>query len=127
MWIYQCIILFQKYYSARQKSHVEDDEIKIICIRPAISRTFSPIGRKIEFPQAKRFSERKPECIWHSCEASSSINDSRGKYDTFYYQPANYNQRQQYFHDRTSQQAPYKTYHDRENAILFIVEYLHLT
>ena len=30
-----------------KKAPIEEDEVKIIGIRPAISRTFSPIGRKI--------------------------------------------------------------------------------
>ena len=31
-------------------------------------------------------------------------------------QPANYNQRQQYHHDRTTQQAPYITDYDKEDV-----------
>ena len=82
-------------------------------MRPATSITFSPIGRNIEFPQSQRFSEWKPECNWQYREASISTNDYRGQHDIFYYQPqtANYNQRQHYFCDRTTQQAPYITYY----------------
>ena len=36
-----------------KKSPVQDEEIKIIGIRPAISITFSSIGRNIEFPQSQ--------------------------------------------------------------------------
>ena len=48
-----------------KKSPFEDD-IKTIGIRPTIGRTFSRIGRNIAFPQAQRFSERKPELNRHS-------------------------------------------------------------
>ena len=45
------------YYSKKntqdgKKLPVEDNEIKIVETRPAIGRTFSQIGRQIEFPQA---------------------------------------------------------------------------
>ena len=43
---------------------------------------------------------------------SSSTNTYGGQYDAWYYQPqtpAYYNQGQQYFHCRTTQQAPYRT------------------
>ena len=75
------------------KSPVEDEENTFIDIMPAISRTFSPIGINIEFSQANRFSKRKPEHNWQSCEASSSTNGHLGQHDTSYYQhqPANYN------------------------------------
>ena len=43
-----------------KKPPVKNDDIIIIDIRPAICRKKSPIGRQIEFPQAQRFSERKP-------------------------------------------------------------------
>ena len=90
--------------------------IKIIDIRPEISRFFSPIGRNIEFPQAHCFSERKPERNWQYREVSSSTNDYLRQHDTSYYQPqpAICNQRQRYRHDRTKQQAPFITDYDRE-------------
>ena len=44
-----------------KKSPVEYDEIDIICIRPAVNRNISPIGRNTEPSQAQIFSERKPE------------------------------------------------------------------
>ena len=64
--------------------------------------------------QSQRFSESKTERNWNYCEASSPTNDYHGQQDTFYYQPNNYNQRQQYRHDRTKQQYPYRTDYDRE-------------
>ena len=36
----------------KQKSPVEDDDIKSFVTRPVISRNFSPIGKQIEFTQA---------------------------------------------------------------------------
>ena len=53
----------------------------------------------------------KLDSRWHSCEESSLTNDYLVQYDTSYYQnqPADYNQRQNYHHDRTTQQAPYRT------------------
>ena len=52
-------------------------------------------------------SEIKPECNWNYHEALSSTHDYYGQQDTFYYQPqpAGYNQRQQYHHDRTTKQV----------------------
>ena len=52
-----------------KKTPVEDENIKIIGRWPEISRTFSPIVIDIEFPQAQRFSESKPERNYQSCEA----------------------------------------------------------
>ena len=49
-----------KILLSMKKSPLYYAEIKIIVIRPAINRTFSPIGKYIEFPQSQRFSERKP-------------------------------------------------------------------
>ena len=49
---------------------------------------------------------------------SSSTNDYCGKHDTLYYQtqPDNYNQRQQYPRDITTQQDHYITDYDKENV-----------
>ena len=47
---------------------------------------------------------------------SSSTNDYCGQHDTSYYQPqpsTNYNQRQQYFHNRKTQQTPYRIDYDK--------------
>ena len=109
-----------------KKLPVEDDDIKIIDLRPAISRTFSPIGRQIEFPQAQLFSESKAERNCHYRESSSSTNYYHGKHYTLYYQhqPANYNQRQKYLHDRIILIMIGKKW---KNVVLFIVEYLHPT
>ena len=67
-----------------KKLPVEDEYIRFIGARPAISRNFSPIGRNIEITQTHRFSERKPDC---DCQ-------SYGQNDSSYYQPqpATYNQ-----------------------------------
>ena len=65
-----------------KKSHVEDDEIKVIGIRPEIGRMFSPISRQIEFPQAQQFSERKPELNWNYLPGSISNNYYRGQHYT---------------------------------------------
>ena len=96
----------------KKKVSVEDDEIKIISIRPAISRNFPRISRNIEFSQTQGFSDRKPERNWDSCEASSSTNDYC---DTSYYQPQldDYNKRQQYHNYITTQQSSYRTNYDR--------------
>ena len=65
----------------------------------------------MEFPQAQWFSESKPKRTWNYCSRSSSTNGYGGQHYTHYYQhqPANHNQRQQYHHDITTQQDPYKT------------------
>ena len=47
-----------------KKSPFEDEEIRIIGTRPAISRMFSPIGRNIEIPQTHRFSEIQTDHNW---------------------------------------------------------------
>ena len=44
----------------------------------------------------------KPERNWHPYEASRSNQEYCGQQDSLYNQPDNYNQRQQYFHDRTT-------------------------
>ena len=54
-----------------KNSHVEDEEMKIIGMRPVISKTFSPIDINEAFPQKKRFSERKTECHCRCHEDSS--------------------------------------------------------
>ena len=92
-----------KILLSMKKSPVEYREIKIIDIRPAISRTFSRIGRNIDFLQSQRFSERKPEHKWKYRKASSPIHDYCEQHDTSHYQPqpSNYNQRRKYWHDRT--------------------------
>ena len=66
------------------------------------------MGRNIEIPQTYLFSERKPD---YNCQ-------SRGKHDSSYYQPtpANYNQNQQYFHDRKTKQTPSVTDYDRDKV-----------
>ena len=59
-------------------------------------------------------SEIKPRHNWHYHETSSSINDCRGQQEKSYYQPDTYNQRQQYYHDRTAEQFPSKKFHDKK-------------
>ena len=82
----------RNYNEHESKSSVEDEDIKTIGNRPAISSTFSPISINIEIPQTHRFSEMKPD---HNLQ-------SHGKHDLSYYQPQpdNCNQHQHYFHDR---------------------------
>ena len=58
-----------KILLSMKKSPIEYEENKIIGIRPVISRTFSPIGINIEFPQAHKFSESKPERNYQYLEA----------------------------------------------------------
>ena len=49
----------KKITKDRKKSLVEDGDIEIVGTRPAIGRTFSPIGRNIEFSQTHRLSDRE--------------------------------------------------------------------
>ena len=49
--------------------------------------------------------EKKPELNYHYCEASSSTHDYHGKHYTFYYKTSNFNQRQQYHHDKTKKNS----------------------
>ena len=68
----------------------------------------------------------KPERNWHPYEASRSNQEYCGQQDSLYNQPDNYNQRQQYFHDRTTKWFPYKTGYDKggnEKMVVFILEY----
>ena len=57
--------------------------------------------------KSQSFSERKSEHNQNSREASSSTNDCCGQQNILYCQPADYNQPQQYCHDRITQQYPY--------------------
>ena len=50
-------------------------------------------------------SGNNPQQRWSSSEASSSANDHYGQQQISNYQPAPYNERQQYRHDRTKQNA----------------------
>ena len=52
--------------------------------------------------QSYLYSKIQPEPNWRSHEASSSTNYYCGQQDKLYYQPATYNQRQQYCYDRTT-------------------------
>ena len=73
----------------------------------------------MEFLQTQLLSDRETECNWQSREASSSTNDYCGKNDTLYYQPQPsdiYNQRQQCHNHITTQQAPYRTSHNKEKV-----------
>ena len=64
--------------------------------------------------KSHRYRKNKLERDFRSHEASSFTIYYRGQQDTSYYQPANYNQRQQYFYDKTTKQVPYRTDYDRE-------------
>ena len=98
---------------------VEDEDIEIFGTSPAISRTFQPIVRNIEFAQTQLLSDRETGRNCQYCSLSSSTTDYRGQHDTSYYQPQtpdDYNQRQQYHSHRRKQQAPCRTGHDREKV-----------
>ena len=58
-----------KGLTSMEKSPFYDEDIIIICTRPAISNTFSPIDRNIEIPQTHRFRERKPD---HNCKSGEN-------------------------------------------------------
>ena len=63
--------------------------------------------------QSHRSSENNPERNWHYCEASSSTNGCCGPKQRSYYQPAPYNELQQYFHNRTTLKCSSINVHDR--------------
>ena len=67
--------------------------------------------------KSHRYRKNKLERYFRSHEASSFTIYYRGQQDTSYYQPANYNQRQQYFHDKTTKQVPYRTDYDRGKLV----------
>ena len=83
------------------------------------SRFYSLIYLLLIFLEHKshRYSEIKPECNWHYHKASSSTNDYSGQHDKSYYQPATYNENQQYRHDRTTLRVPSRNVHGREKLI----------
>ena len=57
----------------------------------------------------------KPELNWNYNEASSLTHDYCGQKDSMYYQPADYNQCQQYLNDRKTKKFPYRNDYDRKN------------
>ena len=74
------------------------------------------IGRKIEIAQTQGLSDRDKVCNFLYRSASSSTNNYRGQHTLLYYQPqpsADYNQRQQYCHYKTTQQYPYRTDYEK--------------
>ena len=116
----------------RNKSPVEDEEIRIIGTNPAISTSFSPIGKNIVIPQTNRFIERKTDHNRQYCvKPNSSYYQTKPATYLLYDQPqpAKCNQRQNYCQDRITQQAFYKNDYDRDKVGKhdnIIVEYLHL-
>ena len=109
-----------------KKLPVQDEEVKIIGIKPEISRNVSAIGRNIEFRKAQPYSDKETWINWQCLEVSSPNIDYCGQYYTSYYQlqPDSYNQCQHYCHHITTQQAPYITDYDKEKwikSVLLIV------
>ena len=61
--------------------------------------------------QPHRSSENNPECNWRSRESASATRDYCGQKQMSFYQPLQYNDRQQYQQNRTSQKtSSYNTY-----------------
>ena len=63
----------------------------------------------MEILKTHSFSEIKPDHNWKS----------RGQYHSLYYhlKPATYNQSQQYFHERRTQQAPSRNDYDSDKVV----------
>ena len=84
---------FKKITQHVKNLSVENEDIEIIGIRPAVSRTLSQINRNVTLPKAQRFRDRETGRNWRYFEASSSTNNCIRQHGTTYYKPqsANYN------------------------------------
>ena len=63
--------------------------------------------------KSHRSNDISTEHDWNSCDTSSVTNDYCVTQQILYYQPAPYDERQQYRHDRTSHNVPSRNMHNR--------------